>query len=462
MIEKNRFYSMSRKTSIFVAMTVAIACCLCAATPAHGAAKLCEVQAIEKVGGFLGSDSDPNKSGEYVCGMSADGRYILIVSIGTISYEKGIERASLYITDMKTGTERAIWEDGNMADPQGWIDTGDSPISASGRYVVFSSNKAYLVKGDTNRKSDIFLYDGNAGTLKRISVNAKGKQGNGHSDKPVISGNGRYVYYTSSATNLAPGGKKKHPGFYRYDIKKETTARLPISEKMVRQEPGFDYRTIDRKNAISGVSYSGRYIAFVGRKSSGPYSGPYSAYRYDTRKARLLRLKKPSAKGYYAGMNNGGAWEPMLSGDGNRVSFLAENNKGDDTSSAVFIQECKTGKSAMANSFNPTGYDDWFSYRHALSQNGRYVAYNFWHDKNRSNNDNTVAMDIFLYDRVKGKRQLVKRFYCTDPYLYDDGTDHRVANNLYISKNGRHIGVTVWSRDGYREASYRITLKFNS
>jgi hypothetical protein len=457
---ENSVYTNSavRRISLFLAATVALACLLGSAMPAFGAPKLCMVQELESVGQFIQEDARENCWQE-ICGMSANGRYLL-VHTGNFNGNHSYGKEGLYIKDMKSGVSKTVWEYANewgfhnKKHTYGWASTGTSPISANGRYVVFSSNKSYPLKKDTNKKTDVFLYDNKTGKARLISKNAKGVPGNASSDMPVVSGNGRYVFYTSSATNLTRGSKKEHPGFYRYDTKKKTTSRLPISKSMLKGH-GRDYVTDDGKNAVSGVSYSGRYIAFAYSES---YLGTVAACRYDVKESRLLRLKKPKAKNFHYQGNILGITKPFLSGRGNRMAFLAGNDKGGYLSNAVFVQDCKTGGSALASRRSPQKMDDWYSYSHAMSQNGRYVAYNFWCQTRKAGYD--VEQCIYLYDRVKKKRQLVKRFYCKDPSLGGDATRRTLAKDLYISKDGRYIGVTVWSEDGERDVRYRIKLKF--
>lgn len=84
-------------------------------------------------------------------------------------------------------------------------------VSADGRFVVFASEANNLVKGDTNGWTDIFLRDtciGSASTCVpatiRLSLDPGGDEANGPSSSPVISPDGRFVAFNSSATNLVP------------------------------------------------------------------------------------------------------------------------------------------------------------------------------------------------------------------------------------------------------------------
>jgi len=79
--------------------------------------------------------------------------------------------------------------------------------------VVFESDATTLVAGDTNGMHDVFLRDRLAGTTERISVDSSGVQGNGVSYVGSCSADGRIVAFASGATNLVSGDGNGH-----YDV----------------------------------------------------------------------------------------------------------------------------------------------------------------------------------------------------------------------------------------------------
>lgn len=85
-------------------------------------------------------------------------------------------------------------------------DCTDPVVSANGRFVAFSSTAGNLVTKDNNRFSDIFVHDLLLGTTTRVSVTRTGQQANGASFSPTITADGRYVAFHSRATNLRPAG----------------------------------------------------------------------------------------------------------------------------------------------------------------------------------------------------------------------------------------------------------------
>lgn len=74
-----------------------------------------------------------------------------------------------------------------------------------GRFVVFSSDSTDLVPRDTNETTDIFLRDLATGTTTLVSLASNGGQGNGPSNDPILSADGRFVAFDSESSNLVPG-----------------------------------------------------------------------------------------------------------------------------------------------------------------------------------------------------------------------------------------------------------------
>jgi hypothetical protein len=99
-------------------------------------------------------------------------------------------------------------------------DSTSAAISADGRYVAFVSAASNLVDGDDNEVSDVFVRDTCAGaptgctpSTQLISVAADGTQANFASGSASISSTGRYITFTSQATNLDPAASSGSSSF---------------------------------------------------------------------------------------------------------------------------------------------------------------------------------------------------------------------------------------------------------
>ncbi|MEU5583237.1 RICIN domain-containing protein [Streptomyces huasconensis] len=106
----------------------------------------------------------------------------------------------VFVWTRQSGTTERVSVAGNGSEGNGYA--SDPSISSDGRHVSFASHASNLVTGDTNGKQDVFLRDRRTGTTERVSLSGGGGQGNGYATSPVVGGDGRYVAFTSGATNL--------------------------------------------------------------------------------------------------------------------------------------------------------------------------------------------------------------------------------------------------------------------
>ncbi|MBI2842240.1 MAG: PD40 domain-containing protein [Armatimonadetes bacterium] len=188
--------------------------------------------------------------------ISGDGRYVAF-----FSYAKNLvpgdtnDRADVFVRDRVLGTtERvSVSTDGVQANSDC---IGDS-ISGDGGYVVFKSDASNLVPGDTNVWDDIFVRDRVLGTTERVSVSTGGVQGNSFSGTIralSISEGGRYVTWTSSASNLVPLDTNGFADVFVRDRVLGTTERVSVSTGGVQGNNGSG-------DGVS-ISGNGRYVAF--------------------------------------------------------------------------------------------------------------------------------------------------------------------------------------------------------
>ena len=136
--------------------------------------------------------------------LSADGRYVVfqssasnLVPVDTYGFSDDV-----FLRDRHTGTTEIVNIDANGA--QGNAGGSAATLSANGRYVAFQTG-SYLVAGDTNGDTDVYVRDRRSKTIERVSVNTAGEQGNNQTvGLPSISSDGRFVVFGSNAHNLFP------------------------------------------------------------------------------------------------------------------------------------------------------------------------------------------------------------------------------------------------------------------
>ncbi len=103
----------------------------------------------------------------------------------------------------------------------------DADLSADGNIVVFDSAASNLVENDTNGTVDVFLQIRSTGRIRRISVSSTGEQANGESVKPAISPDGRVVAFMSRATNLIADDTNDVGDVFIHDTVTGETTRIP-------------------------------------------------------------------------------------------------------------------------------------------------------------------------------------------------------------------------------------------
>jgi cysteine-rich repeat protein len=138
--------------------------------------------------------------------ISADGSVVVFHSFASnlvAGDTNGV--ADVFAYEVATGAiERvSVASDG----AQGNAQSVAAHASADGRLVAFNSDASTLVPDDTNGRSDVFVHDRASGDTSRVSVAGDGSQGDngsGFLDPPSLSADGRYVAFTTSASNLVP------------------------------------------------------------------------------------------------------------------------------------------------------------------------------------------------------------------------------------------------------------------
>ncbi len=101
-------------------------------------------------------------------------------------------------------------------------------MSPGGRYVFFTSAATNLVPGDTNRHADVFVRDRRRGTTRRIDVGMHG-QTNGDSFALGISAGGRFRLFESWATNIVAGDTNRAADLFLRDRATGRTIRVDVT-----------------------------------------------------------------------------------------------------------------------------------------------------------------------------------------------------------------------------------------
>lgn len=192
--------------------------------------------------------------------VSADGRYVVFSSFATdlVDVADTNNGSDVFVRDMQSGTTALVSSTttagvetvGNASSGLNG-NAGAHEISDDGRYVVFTSFATNLVDDKTNSVQQIYRKDLTTNTIERASVGAlDGLAGNFASQAPAISGNGLVVAFSSAATNLVPPANTTQ--VYVRDFPSGTTT-LESSGAA----------TVGLPSTLPALSFDGRYVVFV-------------------------------------------------------------------------------------------------------------------------------------------------------------------------------------------------------
>jgi Tol biopolymer transport system component len=155
--------------------------------------------------------------GSGAASISADGRFVAFVSLASNLVPGDTNGVGdIFVHDLTTRQTSRVSVGRRGA--QGNGPSSQPAISGDGRYVAFVSAASTLVRGDTNNAEDAFVHDRATGRTTRVSVADDGTQANGNSSRPSISEDGGWVAFQSNATNLVPGDTNGESDVFVYDV----------------------------------------------------------------------------------------------------------------------------------------------------------------------------------------------------------------------------------------------------
>ncbi len=179
--------------------------------------------------------------------VSKTGRYCAFISwAGNLAPGGG---GGVFLRDRTNNTTELISVNNAGVPANGYCNGSRPAVTPDGRYVVFTSAASNLVPNDNNGNWDVFLRDRVAGTTERISVSSTGGDAYGNSGadsyRLAISDDGRYVIYASLAYNIVPGDTNGTWNAYLRDRVLGTNTRISIMPTGVEPDMLSGYYSVD-------------------------------------------------------------------------------------------------------------------------------------------------------------------------------------------------------------------------
>ena len=205
--------------------------------------------------GAQGNDDSSNAQ------ISADGRYVVFQSDASNLVADDTNNAQdIFRKDLVTGQIERISAAGTRDAPiQANGLSSFAQISTDGRYVIFTSTASNLVANDTNNAEDVFRKDLVTGRIDRVTITVDGAQANGRSNGYHISADGRYVLFESNATNLVTGDTNSEWDVFRKDLVTGEIVRLSTAADGAQASDGGD---------TPQLSTDGRYLVLTSSSSN--------------------------------------------------------------------------------------------------------------------------------------------------------------------------------------------------
>ena len=271
----------------------------------------------------------------------------------------------------------------------------ESPFSLSGdgRYIAYVTSDAGV--GSANKLGQVAVKDLDTGVVTLASVSPGDAAADGNCDSPSLSSDGRSVAFVSVAANLLPGGATELQQVYVRNLQTGATIRASANAAGIAAD-----NTTNPGLAISG---DGRLVAFESFAHNllvpdGPW---VNIVVKDVATGAAIRGNSfgPDPR------NNHTAGRPALSADGRFVSFVADVSGKDDILT-LHVKNLATGAIVQAD-VDPMGVPGigrpFFGGpgKSGLSGDGRFIAFET-DAANLVPGDVNKQADVFVKDLATG------------------------------------------------------------
>jgi hypothetical protein len=278
-------------------------------------------------------------------------------------------------------------------------------VSRDGRFVAFASRSSKLVPGDDNKATDVFIRDRLEKTTEIVSVASNGEPGNSHSFPNDVSPDGRFVVFSSVASNLAEDDVdpelEEALDVFIHDRETGVTERVSVNSNGERSlAPSFS----------GAVSDDGRFVVFESggwNLSDIDHDQTFDVFVRD-RDLGTTELVSVNSNGEAGNFSSG---DPSISGDGRFVVFDsgADNYVAGDSNEAYdsFVHDRLAGTTEIVSVDSNGAVGRWGGVSPEITPDGRFVL--FSSQSRLVPRDTNKKEDAYLHNVVTGRTTLVSR-----------------------------------------------------
>jgi Tol biopolymer transport system component len=324
--------------------------------------------------------------------ISADGRYVAFTSAA--AFAGSPTKKSVYVRDRAIGITELV-----SVDSAGVAGDGSSfspAISADGRFVAFTSFATNLVANDANGDRDVFVHDRATGITERVSVDSSGAEATKGGGSPSISADGRYVAFGSFSSDLVTGDANGWEDVFVRDRVNGTTIRASVDSAGLES---------DEASSFAAISADGAFVAFESLATNlvaGDDNDHWDVFVHELQTGTTTRVSI-STSGEEA---NDDSYLPSLSADGRCVVFSSRAKNlvtGDTNKKAdVFLHDRHDGTTTRVSVDSAGGQLALYSDVSSISGDGNVVAF-----RSRPVTDPSARIDVWRHDRTTGATTLV-------------------------------------------------------
>jgi hypothetical protein len=334
-----------------------------------------------------------------------EGRYVVFISSAAGFVGSPGKYRQVFWRDRNTGITKLV-----SATAGGEAANGDcySPaISGDGKSVAFESNATNLVADDKNGIRDVFIWQSSTNIIKKVSIGVDGKEANGESFDPSLSGDGNLVAFTSTASNISVTGKGvSNNNVFLFDVQKETSIMISLDPIAMKGGGG----------SKSSISFDGNRIAFYSHTATlvpNDNNGLWDIFLWEKNVPGLKRISL-TADGKERNQGTESANRivaPAISGDGQHIAYAttATNMVAEDANvfQDVFVYDINTGATTIAskdangkpgNGDSPVEQGE----KIAISFDGKWVAFS-----TNASNLGAPAANVVLHNMITGQNRAV-------------------------------------------------------
>ena len=349
--------------------------------------------------------------------------------------DDGNKKRDVFVRDRELGTTERVSV--SSSGEEGERESARPAISGDGRFVAFQSKARTLYAADQSHGWNVFVHDRTLGTTVPVSVApplAGGALGDLDSQKPSISGDGRYVAFESKARNLVlatsgqpsnddddssdddssdddssdddssdddssdddssdddSGGKGAKKRIFVHDADTGELSLVSVSTAGIEA---------DRDASDASISADGRYVAFVSKARNlvvGDVNDHRDVFVHDRETGETTRVSVASD----GGEGNHHSTSPSISADGRYAAFVskATNLVPGDTNAAddIFVHDLETGETVRVSVASDGMEGTHASDEPSINATGRFIAF-VSKSENLVPTDANHRRDVFVRD----------------------------------------------------------------